>query len=302
MSGFSTSWLALREAADHRSRNEDLADTLKTRFLQREEIHVIDLGCGTGSNLRATSALLPNSQYWTLVDHDPALLAAAKRELMSWAIDHDVFPDKLVLRQDNKRITVVFHQADLARDLETVLDKQPKLDLVTASALFDLVSLEFIQRFAAAIAKRRVVFYTTLTYNGMQRWLPRTPNDQQMNGAFHHHQVTDKGFGAACGPTAPVELFEQFETHGFSISEGDSPWKLGPADSKLIAELAIGFAAAVRQTKALSDADIDKWIARPRTNAEVGHTDTLAIPGTGSGKIERDQRDDEHNEDEQNED
>jgi SAM-dependent methyltransferase len=293
MSGFSSSWLALREAADHRSRNEDLAETLKTRFLQREQIHVMDLGCGTGSNLRATSGLLPNIQHWTLIDHDPALLAAAKRELMGWAIDHDVFADKLVMRRDNKRITAVFHQADLARDLDTVLDLDPKLDLVTASALFDLVSSTFIQRFAAAIAKRRVVFYTTLTYNGIQRWLPRTPNDQQMNGAFHHHQVMDKGFGAACGPTAAVELFEQFETHGFSIAEGDSPWKLGPADHKLIAELAIGFAAAVRQTKALSDSDIDKWIARPRTNAEVGHTDTLAVPGSGSGRIERDVKDDE---------
>ena len=288
MSGFSPAWLALREAADHRSRNEDLAETLKTRFLQREEIHVLDLGCGTGSNLRAMAALLPEVQNWTLVDRDPALLAAAKGELIEWATSHNEYEGTLALSHDRKAISVEFRQADLAHDLDAVLAFVPKLDLVTASALFDLVSPGFIQRVAAAVAKRRAVFYAVLTYNGIQRWAPRTPNDQQMNGAFHRHQVTDKGFGVAAGPTAPVQLFEQFETHGYSILEGDSPWRLGAGDSKLIRELAIGFAAAVRETKALSDAEIDTWIARKLTGAEVGHTDTLAIPGSGSGKMERD--------------
>ena len=312
MSGFSPTWLALRESADLRSRSQSVANTLQTRFLQRESINVIDLGCGTGSNLRATSSLLPHVQHWTLVDHDPALLAAAKDALIAWADEslvaadprahnlsssgsprgtmpqHDqFFQDQLELRKGRATIYVRFRQANLVTDLDAVLDLDPP-DLVTASALFDLASPAFIQKFAAAVAKRRAVFYTVLTYNGIQRWIPRTPLDQSMSGAFSRHQMTDKGFGEACGPTAPVELEEQFETHGYTVEEGDSPWRLGPADHALITELATGFASAVRETKSIPNAEIDAWLKRPHTGAEVGHTDTLAIPGSRSSLTERD--------------
>lgn len=288
MSGFSPTWLALREPADHRSRSQSLANTLQTRFLQRETINVLDLGCGTGSNLRATCTLLPHVQHWTLVDHDPALLAAAKEALMAWAEKHSQTDCGLTLQKGQLTLTVRFHQADLVAGLEAVLDLAPKADLVTASALFDLASPAFIQKFAASIAQRRAVFYTVLTYNGIQRWTPRTPIDQAMCGAFSRHQMTDKGFGPSCGPTAPVELAEQFQTHGYGVEEGDSPWRLGPADQALITELSLGFASAVRETKSIPAAEIDAWLKRHHTGAEVGHTDTLAIPGSRSSLTERD--------------
>lgn len=289
MSGFSPDWLALRERADHRSRSPSLANTLQTRFLQRETINVLDLGCGTGSNLRATSSLLPHTQHWTLVDYDPALLTAARSALIAWADSHATgLNGTLTLAKGHARLTVAFHQADLVASLDAVLDLPPKPDLITASALFDLASPAFIRKFAAAVAGRGAVFYTVLTYNGIQRWTPRTPIDQQMNAAFSRHQMTDKGFGPSAGPTAPVELAEQFATHGYSVQEGDSPWLLGPADQKLIAELATGFAAAVRETKAIPQAEITAWLAKHRAGAEVGHTDTLAIPGARSTLTGRD--------------
>ena len=291
MSGFSPAWLALREPADHRSRNTNLAEALKTRFLQRETITVVDLGCGTGSNLRATSQLLPALQYWTLVDHDPVLLDAAKAALTVWAGRCEATPKGLKLTKGSTTIHASFQQADLATDLDAVLDVA-KPDLVTASALFDLASAAFIQKFAAAVSKRRAVFYSVLTYNGIQHWVPRSPSDQQMAAAFHRHQMADKGLGIAAGPVAPIELAEAFETFGYSVAEGNSPWRLGPADAALVQELAIGFAAAVGETKALTAAEIDAWLSRTKTGSEVGHTDTLATPGLGAG-MEDERNDDD---------
>jgi SAM-dependent methyltransferase len=279
-SAFSLRWLALREPVDHRSRNQQLADALKSRFLQREQITVVDLGCGTGSNVRATAQLLPDQQSWTLVDHDPALLASARTALIAWADSSDISTGQLTLRKGRAGLSVTFRCADLAKDLDAVLG--PKPDLVTASAFFDLASEPFIRQLAAAVANRRAVFYTVLTYNGIQRWSPRGPLDQQLNAAFHRHQMTDKGLGVSAGPTAPVILADQFQTHGYGLAEGDSPWRLGAQDQALVDELAKGFANAVRQTKALTDAEIDAWLKRGHTSAEVGHTDTLAIPGLQS--------------------
>ena len=85
MSGFSPEWLRLREAADRRARNRDIESVVQARFAQRDAVTVVDLGCGTGSNLRATTSLLPNVQSWTLVDNDAALLDALHDRLPSLA-------------------------------------------------------------------------------------------------------------------------------------------------------------------------------------------------------------------------
>lgn len=276
MSGFSPEWLALREPVDHRSRSLQIGQELSAYFQARETVEVIDLGCGTGSNLRATAPLLPAAQRWTLVDHDAALLEAARNALLGWADGSTSKDAELVLDKDGKRISVVFRQADLNRELDAVFGEKP--NLVTASALFDLCSSNFIKAFARAVASRRAVFYTVLTYNGIQRWTPRHPSDGAMIAAFHAHQMTDKGFGLSAGPTAPAHLADAFRLSGYTVLEGDSPWVLSSRDQKLIAELAAGFATAVRETGKVEAGEIDRWTKVMRSGAEVGHTDTLAIP------------------------
>lgn len=273
---FSPEWLALREPVDHRSRNSELAASLSARFQQRSTVEVVDLGCGTGSNLRATVPLLPDAQSWTLVDYDERLLAAAQQTLLRWADTSQADGERLILSKGSRKITVLFRQADLNAGLDAALGHKP--DLVTASALFDLCSAGFIKTFARAVAQRRVVFYTVLTYNGIQRWTPRQPSDGALIAAFHAHQMTDKGFGPSAGPMAPAHLADAFRVSDYSVLEGDSPWALGAKDQALVAELASGFAGAVRETGAVDAKLLDAWAKVTRTGAEVGHTDTLAVP------------------------
>ena len=280
MSGFSPDWLSLREAADKRARNGELADNLRSWFLMRPSIFVVDLGCGTGANLRATAPLLPDSQRWTLVDNDPVLLSAARDALCVWADRSAPSGDKLTLTKGTAQIEVTFLEADLATGLAPLLSGAAP-DLITASALFDLASAGVIGRFAAAAARSRAAVYATLSYNGRQGWTPRRPIDQQMLAAFHGHQMADKGLGIAAGPTAAIELSEALTAHGYSVTEGTSPWRLGAGDQALVTELATGFARAVRETRAVPAAEIDAWLALRHTAAEVGHTDILALPRTG---------------------
>lgn len=276
MSGFSPEWLALREPIDHRSRNAELAQAMNARFQQRSTVKVVDLGCGTGSNLRAMAPLLPDTQSWTLVDYDDGLLDAARDALLRWAGSSRVDGERLVLTKGSRQVTVRFRRANLNAGLDAALADKP--DLVTASALFDLCSADFIKTFARAVAQRQAVFYTVLTYNGIQRWTPRQPSDGAMIAAFHAHQMTDKGFGPSAGPTAPAHLADAFRVSGYNVLEGDSPWLLGTRDRALVAELASGFADAVRETGKADDKSVDAWANVVRTGAEVGHTDTLALP------------------------
>lgn len=276
MSGFSPEWLALREPVDHRSRSSALASRVKRHFGPNGNVSVVDIGCGTGSNLRATSALLPNEQQWTLVDYDPVLLATARERLRAWAEHAELIGDTLHLAIGPRRLTVRFREADLNTGLDRALDEAP--DLVTASAFFDLCSAQFIWGFAEAVAQRKAAFYTVLTYNGEQGWGPMHAADSALLESFKTHQLGDKGFGAAAGWQAPKVLREAFEAQSYVVEEGDSPWRLGKDERQLIADLATGFAGAAAEIGTTDRTTLDEWCKVERTAALVGHTDMLALP------------------------
>lgn len=276
MTGFSREWLRLREGADRAARNSDIANAVAARFALRDDIRVIDLGCGTGANLRATASLLPNRQTWRLIDNDAQLLSIARQQIAHWADQTESDGDTLVVKKGHATISVSFTQTDLAKNLDSIFADTPQV--VTASALFDLVSEPFIRKVAKLCAEHAAAFYTALTYNGVQRWSPHRPADNQIAGAFHRHQLTDKGFGPAAGPMAPALLADQFRLNGFTVLEGESPWVLGRHDRMLIEELQRGYAMAAAETGAVDDKTIENWVRVQRTGAEIGHTDTFAAP------------------------
>ncbi|MBS0242404.1 MAG: hypothetical protein JSS20_09520, partial [Proteobacteria bacterium] len=240
MSGFSPEWLALREPVDHRSRDPRLAARLEAEFRHRPALRIVDLGAGTGSNLRGTALHLPAEQEWTLVDYDARLIARARVALEAWADTAEPLGEGLLLHKGGKRLRVGFRAADLNTSLDAALGQMP--DLVTASAFFDLCSPEFIGRLASHVVSRRASFFTVLTYNGQQSWAPAHDEDALMHGAFLAHQRIDKGFGPSCGPAAAAALGATFQASGYRVFEGDSPWLLGPGDIRLIKDLADGVA------------------------------------------------------------
>ncbi|MEI8146617.1 MAG: hypothetical protein WCH83_14245 [Alphaproteobacteria bacterium] len=135
---FSPEWLSLREPADHAARDKELLAEVGDYFAGRSSIRVTDIGCGAGSNLRGTYSALPKEQFWRLVDYDPVLLVAARAKLITWADRVVADGEPLVIEKGGKHLTIRFAEANLAGGYEAITDGTP--DLVTAAALFDLVS------------------------------------------------------------------------------------------------------------------------------------------------------------------
>ncbi|MBY0294491.1 MAG: SAM-dependent methyltransferase [Methylobacterium sp.] len=279
MTGFSAAWLALREPADHAARDPGLTAALAGALADRDGLRVVDLGCGAGSNLRALAPHLPPEQHWCLVDHDPALLGAARAALADWADAAEAAGEALRLRRGDRRITVAFRRHDLAVGLGGLLDEE-RPDLVTAAALFDLVSEDWIERAARAVAASGAVFHTVLTYDGEEEWTPPHPADAALHAAFLAHQTRDKGFGPAAGPAASDALGRAFRALGYRTRHAESPWRFGAGP--LLAALAEGKAAAAAETGMVAPKVAQAWAeARraPETRAVIGHIDLLALPG-----------------------
>lgn len=265
MSGFSITWLDLREPADISGRNKGLAE--KALAALRDEHRAlaprlaVDLGSGTGSTLRALLNLGGDDIIWRLVDLDGALLDEA-------------------LRRHGQDFVIEDHQSDLS-----VVEELPLSGarLVTASALFDLASQEFLERLCERIASQRTGLYAALNYDGTTQWQPPHPLDAQILDAFNRDQRRDKGFGKALGPDATRALQLALEPRGYRVEIAKSPWRLEAKDADLVSALIDGIYDAVTETV---DAEpLAQWRKFRLEHAHsgsciVGHTDLLALPDT----------------------
>ena len=282
MSGFSSHWLGLREPVDHASRSASVQAAMLDCLRQRHGadlsgLRLLDLGSGSGSNMRALVPLFGDKQDWTLVDYDQALLDTSRQLTAQWADEIlSEQADGLLVRKAGKTISIRWLRADLSNDIERVLaDSKP--DMVTAAALFDLISPAWIARFCGAL---KTPFYTVLTYDGRSAWHPPHEADEELLAAFHAHQMTDKGFGAAAGPQAADVLAQCLQAEAFAVVRGDSAWQLSAQHRALLDLLHQGMVEAVEQTGRVSVDRLAQWsVTRLQTtDCLIGHEDTLAIP------------------------
>ncbi len=276
---FDPAWLALREPIDHRSRAAAAMSLLAQAWRAGGWSRIVDLGSGTGSNLRYLAPRLPGIRRWTLIDHDAGLLARVTA------------PEGTEVR----RIV-----GDLAA---TGMDaiRESEADLVTASALLDLVSKEWLETLAAACRRSGSAALFALTYDGAIQWRaaaddPRPaddPDDGFVRRSVNAHQRRDKGLGPALGPMAGLRAETTFRAAGYRVWLLLSPWRLGPGDAALARALVDGWEAAaleaLREAPAQAgSADADRvraWaerrratIAGGRFGLTVGHLDLLALP------------------------
>jgi len=265
MSGFDKNWLALREPVDVKARAIQLVERLSRHVEANAAPVILDIGCGTGSTWRSISARVPHTTQWHLLDYDPLLLAEAERRIGGGSGG-----------------AVTFRQFDLNQIEDLPLDN---VTVVTASALFDLCSADFCNRFAETLAKSSAGLYAALNYDGMMEWSIPHPLDQQVVLDVNRHQRFDKGFGPALGPDATEHLRLAFEALRYRTAVATSPWLMGPDERDLQVAFLEGLEKPLVEVGSLTDSEIGRWlrfrldtIAEPGSSCVVGHTDILALP------------------------
>lgn len=256
MNDFSPEWLALREPADTDARADELLTTLRTSLTSRDLV-VRDLGSGTGAMARWLSARLPGSQKWILTDRDPKLLEVAASNVP------DAVPD--------------------LRDLTTITRHDlVGTSLVTGSALLDILTSAEVTALAEACVGAGCPALFALSVVGRVEFTTPDPLDEQLVAAFNAHQRRTVGTRKLLGPSAVPTMATAFIRLGATVHRRPSPWRLGPAQSKLTTEWLRGWVdAACEQTPALkpaADEYLTRRLAEEDLHVTVHHEDLLAIP------------------------
>ena len=295
MSGFSPAWLALREPADHDARSEELvrwavgADPLSGRPRK-----IVDLATGTGSNPRYLMPRIGGAQDWTLFDGDRLVLDALPARMAAWATRHgwpvvSTHDGVSAFTLPNGVCRVTACEADLAVTALPELTFVP--DLVTASALLDLVSRTWVHSLVDACRAAGAAALFVLSYDGRLTCTPEDPLDEQLREWVNAHQRTDKGFGPALGPDATTAAAEAFERAGYDVERRRSDWVLSAAHTALVTELINGWASAAAEYAPRHQQAVEGWRVRRVAEAgrgelrvTVGHEDLAARLASPPGR------------------
>ncbi len=250
-------WLSLREPHDAVSRSARLTQAVADALPRDRPLKILDLGSGTGSNPRYLAPRLPAGQQWLLVDKDASLFPATQHET---------------------------RQVDLgARDAPEIFEGR---DLVTASALLDLMSASYLEWLAQRCRANNAVALFALTYTGRSECTPAEPEDGVMCALLNlHQQENDKGFGPAAGPAAVARAEAAFVAAGYRVRREPSDWHLGADAGELQRLLIQGWADVALEIAPYEEEVIADWLARRLAHLDAGqsrivvsHEDLAAFP------------------------
>ena len=267
-------WLAVREPADVTARSAILVERVRHALASTDTVRGLDLCTGTGSNLRYLIDRLPGRQTWLAADRDARLLEELPTKLKTWAEARGYS-----MRTQGQVSSLRGGRCEC--DVETRAMDLDRLDaglfegrnLVTASALLDLVSESWLRLLATRCREAGATALFTLTYDGRSSCDPVEPEDDMVRELMNVHQKTDKGLGGrAEGPDAWSVAERVFTEAGYRVECAPSDWSIGPSERTFQRMLIDGWARAAVEIAPERADTIADWLRGRLEHLEAGRS------------------------------
>ncbi|MCI4647387.1 class I SAM-dependent methyltransferase [Phaeodactylibacter sp.] len=286
---FATDWLEERYRFDVAARNPKVEAACLQYFAQHPMVSIIDIGAGTGANFIYLSEKFPQSQQWALVELNPNLLKRARERLKIWAAAKGYTVrengQRLDFQRSGQHIHIQLLQGSL---LELPRLLQPgQYQLVTASAVFDLLSKQMLSDLIQTFHHNRLALLTTLNYESMA-YLPGDAEDKRWIELYEAHMQREQDFGRALGPGCSDFLengYAQLPTA--QTLRAPSRWQIEPADTSMHGHMLQFLEKSLLEMTSMghSGKGLDAWLQRKKTQLQaqqlrlsVVHSDFFTAP------------------------
>ena len=174
MHEFENSWLFQREKIDNLSKNISIINKINRVLKNYDEIRIIDLGTGTGSNFRYLSKKIKyNKQYWTLMDISKSSLKEARANTQ--------------INKKIKNISIKNH--DVIKNISTT--DFSNYDVVTGSAFLDIMPKKWFKSFHLRNVNTKIVYFS-INYDGYFNFFPKHNLDNSVVNLFNSDQKSKK--------------------------------------------------------------------------------------------------------------
>ena len=224
---FETNWLDRRYHYDNAARDKKVEKACLDYLKNKSSVTILDIGSGTGSNCLYFLEKMPAVQNWIFVEHDERLskyaLERIKKQASQLGYTIEVGPQKLILQKEDRQVEITY-LTDSFLDLDKKVDLS-KVDLVTAGAVFDLLSFKQFVDIASVILENEIVLLATMNYAEMN-FSPEEASDVLFIEKYEKHMSRPQDFGKAMGKDCSRSMVKFFRKHQREITYGASVWKL----------------------------------------------------------------------------
>lgn len=283
---FDPNWLETRYRFDSSARKNSTEKKMLNHFSSHGNINILDIGAGTGNNVRYYSPFLPQNQSWLLLDSDPLLNSQSLVLLSQWAKKnhwpYQLSENELQFQISTKTITVKKKLGSLL-ELNKIIDLA-KVNLITANAVFDLFSSLQWKIFLNQLTPFSLPLLATLNYSEMS-FFPFCKINQKYIHLYNDHMTRKQKFGKAMGASCAQEMSDILTQYNYNTITEQSNWIIDPKENIMLNFLIHFMEKSVDEmiSSPLEKKTFHQWIEKKRKDikearlkAKVQHIDIFA--------------------------
>lgn len=271
-------WHDERFKFDCEARNQTVEQACFHHFYEKNEMTIVDLGSGTGSNCLYFFEKFSSRQNWIFIEQEEKISQYALNRLgieadkKGYEVTHG--NNSIELKKGNRNISIKYI-TDSFLNLVDLVDLD-KVDLVMASAVFDLISFSQFVDFGSVLLEKKLPLLTTLNYAEMN-FNSDKPSDVVFIEKYESFMNRPQEFGKAMGKKCPRILVDFFQKQEATIKYGPSIWKLEGESAQVMNHHLLNFMESA-SNQMIDEQDekmlFQDWITTKRKSVEDGVLDT----------------------------